>query len=64
MGPGLFCGIFSYLWPADGLDRDFENEAGIATKKSSAKWIPRKSRVSCKKGPPHHAYVWQIGPFW
>ena len=22
------------------------------------------SRVSCKKGPTHHAYAWQIGPFW
>ena len=22
------------------------------------------TRVSCQKGPTHHAYVWQIGPFW
>ena len=22
------------------------------------------SRVSCQKGPTHHAYAWQIGPFW
>ena len=22
------------------------------------------SRVSCKKGPTHHAYAWQIGPYW
>ena len=22
------------------------------------------SRVSCQKGPNHHAYAWQIGPFW
>ena len=21
-------------------------------------------RVSCQKGPTHHAYAWQIGPFW
>ena len=20
--------------------------------------------VSCQKGPTHHAYTWQIGPFW
>ena len=20
--------------------------------------------VSCQKGPTHHAYAWQIGPFW
>ena len=20
--------------------------------------------VSCQKGPTHHAYEWQIGPFW
>ena len=23
-----------------------------------------KSRVSCQKGSTHHAYAWQIGPFW
>ena len=23
-----------------------------------------KSMVSCQKGPTHHAYAWQIGPFW
>ena len=23
-----------------------------------------KSMVSCQKGPTHHAYTWQIGPFW
>ena len=22
------------------------------------------SRVSCQKGPTHHAYAWQIGHFW
>ena len=22
------------------------------------------SMVSCQKGPTHHAYAWQIGPFW
>ena len=22
------------------------------------------SRVSCQKGPTHHAYAWQIGPSW
>ena len=22
------------------------------------------SRVSCQKGPTHHAYAWQIRPFW
>ena len=22
------------------------------------------SRVSCQKGTTHHAYAWQIGPFW
>ena len=22
------------------------------------------TRVSCQKGPIHHAYAWQIGPFW
>ena len=22
------------------------------------------SRVSCQKGPTHHTYAWQIGPFW
>ena len=22
------------------------------------------SRVSCQKGPTHHAYAWLIGPFW
>ena len=22
------------------------------------------SMVSCQKGPPRHAYAWQIGPFW
>ena len=22
------------------------------------------SRVSCQKGPTHHDYAWQIGPFW
>ena len=22
------------------------------------------SRVYCQKGPTHHAYAWQIGPFW
>ena len=21
-------------------------------------------RVSCQKGPTHHVYAWQIGPFW
>ena len=20
--------------------------------------------LSCQKGPAHHAYAWQIGPFW
>ena len=25
---------------------------------------PLISRVSCKKGPTHHAYAWNIGPFW
>ena len=24
---------------------------------------PGKSMVSCQKGPTHHAYAWQIGPF-
>ena len=24
----------------------------------------RISRVSCQKGPTHHAYAWQLGPFW
>ena len=23
-----------------------------------------KSMVSRQKGPTHHAYAWQIGPFW
>ena len=27
------------------------------------KWVDI-SRVSCQKGPTHHAYAWQIGPFW
>ena len=22
------------------------------------------SMVSCQKGPSHHAYAWQIEPFW
>ena len=22
------------------------------------------SKVCCQKGPTHHAYAWQIGPFW
>ena len=24
----------------------------------------QNSRASCQKGPTHHAYAWQIGPFW
>ena len=26
--------------------------------------IDHISMVSCQKGPTHHAYAWQIGPFW
>ena len=46
----------------------------MVLKTTSAKWQPfvnmlipkvtHMSRVSCQKGPTHHAYAWQIGPFW
>ena len=36
----------------------------ITSNRPDKKQTWHMSMVSCQKGPTHHAYAWQIGPFW
>ena len=48
----------------NGLVQDCSNSIANALELLQSCTKPSISMVSCQKGPTHHAYAWQIWPFW
>ena len=52
---GPFC--TEYIWTGPDIRHGISN--------LSTQPLPADiSKVSCQKGPTHHAYTWRVGPFW